>query len=146
MKGGKGLYPTQKPEQLLERIRIIKASSNEGDIVMDFFAGAGTMAAVAEKLNRKWLICDVGKLAFYTVQKRLLNIQTSSAISNPNKQFGKETKSFISINTGHYDLAKIFKLKQQEYFDFVMELFEVEPKSKTISGIQIDGEKKMVTM
>jgi site-specific DNA-methyltransferase (adenine-specific)/adenine-specific DNA-methyltransferase len=140
MKGGKSLYPTQKPEQLLERI--IKASSNENDIVMDFFAGAGTLAAVAEKLNRKWLICDVGKLAFYTVQKRLLNIQTSSAIGNSNKQFGKEAKSFVSVNTGYYDLGKIFDLKQAEYSDFVMNLFEVEPKQKTISGIQIDGEKK----
>lgn len=140
MKGGKGLYPTQKPEQLLERI--IKASSNEGDIVMDFFAGAGTVAAVAEKLNRKWLICDVGKLAFYTVQKRLLNIQTSSAIGNPNKQYGKLAKNFVSVNTGHYDLGKIFELKHQEYSEFVMNLFEVQPKQKTISGIQIDGEKK----
>ena len=122
MKGGKGLYPTQKPEQLLERI--IKASSNEGDIVMDFFGGSGTTAAVSEKLNRKWITCDIGKLAFYTMQKRLLNIQTSALIGNPTKQYRKEAKSFISVNTGHYDLAKIFELKQQEYSDFVMNLFE----------------------
>lgn len=140
MKGGKGLYPTQKPEQLLERI--IKASSNEGDIVMDFFAGSGTTSSVAEKLNRKWIVCDVGKLAFYTIQKRLLNIQTSVAIGNPNKRYGIEAKSFVSLNTGHYDLAKIFELKQKEYSEFVMNLFEVEQKPKTISGIQIDGEKK----
>jgi site-specific DNA-methyltransferase (adenine-specific)/adenine-specific DNA-methyltransferase len=48
----------------------------------------------------------------------------------------------MSLNTGHYDLAKIFELKQQEYSDFVMNLFEVEAKKKTVSGIQIDGEKK----
>ena len=47
-------YPTQKPEALLERI--IKASSNEGDLVADFFCGSGTTAAVAEKLGRKWIV------------------------------------------------------------------------------------------
>lgn len=140
MKGGKGLYPTQKPEQLLERI--INASSNDGDIVVDFFAGSGTTAAVAEKLNRKWIVCDVGKLAFYTIQKRLLNIQSSNALDSPNKQYKREAKSFIAANTGHYDLKKIFELENQEYSEFVMNLFEVEPKKKTISGIQFDGEKK----
>ena len=54
-------YPTQKPEALLERI--IKASSNEGDLVADFFCGSGTTAAVAEKLGRKWIATDLGKFA-----------------------------------------------------------------------------------
>lgn len=133
-------YPTQKPEKLLERI--IKTATNEGDIVLDFFGGSGTTVAVAEKLNRKWITCDIGKLAFYTIQKRLLNIESSKSIENPKKQYGKPSKSFVSVNTGHYDLAKIFDLKNQEYSDFVMNLFEVEAKKKTISGIQIDGEKK----
>ncbi len=57
-------YPTQKPEKLLERI--IKASSNEGDIVCDFFGGSGTTAAVSEKLNRKWICADLGKFAIHT--------------------------------------------------------------------------------
>ncbi len=133
-------YPTENSEPLLERV--IKTATKEGDIVLDFFGGSGTTAAVAEKLNRKWIICDIGKLALYTIQKRLLNIESSKSVDNPKQQYGKAAKSFISINTGHYDLAKIFELKQQEYSDFVMELFEVEPKPKTISGIQIDGEKK----
>jgi len=67
-------YPTQKPEQLLERI--VKASSNENDIVLDAFAGAGTTLAVAEKLNRRWIGMDCGKLAIYTIQKRMLNLTT----------------------------------------------------------------------
>ena len=46
-------YPTQKPEALLQRI--IKASSNEGDLIADFFCGSGTTASVAEKLGRKWI-------------------------------------------------------------------------------------------
>lgn len=133
-------YPTENSEPLLERI--IKTATKEGDIVLDFFGGSGTTAAVAEKLNRKWITCDIGKLAFYTIQKRLLNIESSKSIENPNVLFGRSSKSFITINTGHYDLAKIFDLKQKEYSEFVMNLFEVEPKKKTISGIQIDGEKK----
>ena len=56
-------YATQKPEGLLERI--IKASSNEGDLVADFFCGSGTMAAVAEKLGRKWICADLGKFAIH---------------------------------------------------------------------------------
>jgi site-specific DNA-methyltransferase (adenine-specific)/adenine-specific DNA-methyltransferase len=62
-------YPTQKPEELLERV--IYSSSNEGDIVLDCFAGSGTAAATAEKLNRRWIAMDCGKLAIYTTQKRL---------------------------------------------------------------------------
>ena len=54
-------YATQKPEALLERI--IKASSNEGDLVCDFFGGSGTTAAVAERLGRRWITCDIGKPA-----------------------------------------------------------------------------------
>lgn len=67
-------YPTQKPEKLLERI--ILASSNENDIVLDAFAGSGTTLAAAEKLGRRWIGMDCGKLAIYTIQKRMLNLTT----------------------------------------------------------------------
>ena len=67
-------YPTQKSEQLLEQI--VKASSNKNDIVLDAFAGSGTTLAVAEKLNRRWIGMDCGKLAIYTIQKRMLNLTT----------------------------------------------------------------------
>lgn len=69
-------YPTQKPESLLERI--IKGATNKGDIVLDCFAGSGTTAAVAEKLGRHWISCDVGKLSVYIQQKRLLNLVNKS--------------------------------------------------------------------
>lgn len=62
-------YPTQKPEVLLERI--IQASSNEGDIVADFFCGCGTAVAVAQRLNRKWLGVDISHLAVKLIAKRL---------------------------------------------------------------------------
>jgi len=65
-------YPTQKPEALLERI--IQASSNENDIILDSFSGSGTTPVVAEKLNRRWIAMDCGKLAVYTAQRRMLNL------------------------------------------------------------------------
>jgi len=133
-------YPTQKPEQLLQRI--IEAVTDEDDIVLDFFAGSGTTAAVAEKLGRKWIACDIGKLSFYTTQKRLLNIRESKSLENPQKKYDKSAKTFITVNTGYYDLQKVFELKQDEYRKFVMNLFEVEPFNKKISGISIEGKKK----
>jgi hypothetical protein len=80
-------YPTQKPEALIERI--IKASSNEGDLVLDCFCGSGTTAAGAEKLNRRWITCDLGRFAIHTTRKRLL--------SNP------DVKPFIVQNLGKYE-------------------------------------------
>jgi DNA modification methylase len=74
-------YPTQKPEELLERI--ISSSSNEGDIVLDCFAGSGTTAGVAEKLGRRWIAMDCGKLAVYTTQKRIITL--TKAIGAPSK-------------------------------------------------------------
>ena len=65
-------YRTQKPEALLERI--INASSNEDDLVLDCFCGSGTTAAVAEKLGRRWITCDLGRFAIHTTRKRLLSI------------------------------------------------------------------------
>jgi site-specific DNA-methyltransferase (adenine-specific) len=62
-------YPTQKPEKLLERI--IKASSNEDNLVLDPFCGCGTTVAVAQRLNRKWLGIDITYLAIDVIEKRL---------------------------------------------------------------------------
>ncbi|WP_411726877.1 site-specific DNA-methyltransferase [Methyloglobulus sp.] len=68
-------YPTQKPEQFLNRVII--SSSSENDIVLDAFAGSGTTLATAEKLKRRWIGMDCGKLAIYTIQKRLLNLTSN---------------------------------------------------------------------
>lgn len=78
-------YATQKPEALLERI--IKASSNEGDLVCDFFGGSGTTAAVAEKLGRRWITCDIGKPASLIMRKRLID---------------QEVKPFLYQSIGDY--------------------------------------------
>nr|MDO8083895.1 DNA methyltransferase [Candidatus Sigynarchaeum springense] len=72
-KGEKTGYPTQKPEQILERI--IAASTNPGDLVADFFCGSGTTLAVAERLGRRWIGCDIGRLAVHTAFKRLMGIE-----------------------------------------------------------------------
>ena len=80
-------FPTQKPEDLLERI--IKASSNEGDLVLDCFVGSGTMAVVAEKLSRRWIACDLGRFSIHTTRKRLLGI--------PN------VRPFVVQNLGKYE-------------------------------------------
>lgn len=133
-------YPTQKPEGLLDLV--INIFTKENDIVLDFFTGSGTAVAVAEKLNRKWISCDIGKLSFYTVQKRILNIEKSKDLENPKKKYSKQAKKFVTVNTGQYDLEKVFNLKSKEYSDFVLNLFEIEPIKKTISGIKIDGERK----
>lgn len=80
-------YPTQKPEALLERI--IRASSNPGDIVLDCFIGSGTTAAVAQKLGRRWIGCDINKGAIQTTSKRLQTIilqQLEQARANNGEQ------------------------------------------------------------
>lgn len=90
-------YPTQKPETLLERI--IKASSNENDIVADFFCGSGTTLAVAEKLNRKWIGSDLGKFAIHTTRKRMIGVQREL------KAAGKDFRAFEILNLGKYERA-----------------------------------------
>ena len=71
-------YPTEKNEALLARI--LALASHEGDLVLDAFAGSGTTSAVAEKLRRRWISIDLGKLSIYTMQKRLLNLTPRLAI------------------------------------------------------------------
>ncbi|MDR4519069.1 MAG: site-specific DNA-methyltransferase [Nitrosomonas sp.] len=88
-------YPTQKPEILLERI--IKASSNEGDLIADFFCGSGTTAAVAEKLGRKWITSDLGKFAIHTTRKRLIGVQRQLKVQ------GRDYRAFEILNLGKYE-------------------------------------------
>jgi DNA modification methylase len=130
-------YPTQKPEALLERI--ILASSNPGDIVMDVFAGSGTTAAVAEKLSRRCIACDFGKHAIYTMQKRMLRIGESKALGRDvkgNQKYGKPPKPFCVVSTGAYDFSRIMKLRENKdaYIDFVLGLFQLGRDEKDLSG------------
>ena len=130
-------YPTQKPEALL--YRIIKASSNPGDLVLDCFTGSGTTLTVAEKLDRRWIGVDCGKLAIYTMQKRLLNIAESKDMGNPEKKYGKLCKSFALYNAGLYDYKMIKELPWEQYRDFALKLFQCRDEKHEISKIELDG-------
>ena len=134
-------YPTQKPESLIKRI--IESATQENDLIMDFFVGSGTTLAVAEKLNRRWIGCDIGKLAVYTTQKRLLNIGRSKDLKSNKKPYGKPAKSFATVTSGLYHLGKIFALKKKEYINFVKDLFEInKANTQSINGVKIDGKKR----
>jgi DNA modification methylase len=80
-------FPTQKPESILERI--IKSSSRENDLVLDCFIGSGTTAAVAQKLGRRWIGCDINKGAIQTTAKRLQVMMRDQAVALANTRQGK---------------------------------------------------------
>lgn len=132
-------YPTQKPELLLKRI--ILSSTNKDDIVMDFFGGSGTTAAVAEKLGRRWVMCDIGKLSFYTMQKRILLIKNSKHLSRENKVYGHDARAFMTLSLGNYDLRAALNMEFDKYKEFVSGLFNIELKNRKIGGYSFDGEK-----
>lgn len=119
-------YPTQKPEALLERI--IKASSNEGDLVADFFCGSGTTAAVAEKLNRKWITTDLGRFSIHTTRKRLINVQREL------KENGKDFRAFEILNLGKYERQFFLddlvngqrKRKEEAYLDLICRAYSAQ--------------------
>jgi len=123
-------YPTEKPVALLERI--IKASSNEGDLIADFFCGSGTTAAVAEKINRKWITTDLGRFSIHTTRKRMIGIQREL------QESGKDFRAFEILNLGKYERQFFMddltngKLKAKEdlYVDLILEAY----KAKRIEG------------
>ena len=127
-------YNTQKPEALLERI--LKASSNEGDLVADFFCGSGTTAAVAEKLGRKWIATDLGKFGIHTTRKRLIQVQREL------KAGGKPFRAFEVLNLGRYERQAYLNVagrltgkkkeqalarKEQEFRDLILKAYRAEP-------------------
>lgn len=134
-------YPTQKPEELLKII--IESSTNEGDLVFDFFGGSGTTAAVAEKLGRRWIICDLGKLSYYTIQKRIINIGNSNDLYDKKKKYNKKPNNFITCQLGLYDLNSVINLPWEQYVEFVSDLFEIKLKNNRINGIEFDGLKNL---
>ena len=125
-------YPTQKPEALLERI--IKASSNEGDVVADFFVGGGTTCAVAMKLNRRFIGCDSSRVAIAVTLDRLVkigeemsgvksNISTGGAPVEEKFQITGMVAKVPNIEVsylGVYPLDKFEHLSQDDFVDFVL--------------------------
>ena len=131
-------YPTQKPEALLERI--IKASSNEGDVVLDPFCGCGTAVAVAQRLNRNWVGIDITHLAITLIKKRLFDA------------FGDELK--YQVIGEPVDLSGARELAKQDKYQFqwwalgLVNARPVEPKKGADQGIDgrryfIDGKRRV---
>lgn len=114
-------YPTQKPEALLERV--IKASTNEGDLVADFFVGSGTTSAVAQKLDRRWIACDINLGAIQTTAKRL-NQVIQEQVKGQTKLVRdfKGLSAFKIYNVNDYDVFK----NEIEANEIVMEMYGVE--------------------
>jgi len=141
-------FPTQKPERLLERI--ILASSNEGDIVADFFSGSGTLAAVAEKLGRRWVCCDMSKYAIHVTRKRLLDIGNSKMLGikiedeSKRPKYDKPTRPFYLITIANYMTDKM--LERKEAINLILNLYGASPFrqiSKYLHGIK-EKEKEII--
>lgn len=98
-------YATQKPEALLERI--IKASSNEGDLVCDFFGGSGTAAAVAERLGRRWITTDIGKSATLVMRKRFIDQKVKPFLYQSIGDYQKEVFGSSKLYRRIGDLSRI---------------------------------------
>jgi len=136
-------YPTQKPEALLERI--IKASSNEGDIVADFFCGSGTTLAVAERLGRKWIGSDLGKFAVHTTRKRMIGVQRELKKTEKNWRafeilnLGKyERQYYIGVNLNLREEEQLRQLEEREaaFTNLILHAYRAEATTgfKTFSG------------
>lgn len=113
-------YPTQKPETLIERI--LKSSTKEGDVVADFFVGSGTTPAIAQRLGRRWIACDINQGAVQTTAKRLNQI-----IQIQQKEHGllKDFRGLFGFkiyNVNDYDIFK----NELEAKEIVMEMYGVE--------------------
>ena len=135
-------YPTQKPEALLERI--IKASSDPGDIVFDCFMGSGTTQAVAMNLGRRFIGADINLGAVETTTKRLfmlakkIHINTAQSKIGHKEEDGEDTNTlytgFEVYNVNHYDVFR----NPAEAKDLLIEALEIQPLPT--AGIY-DGEK-----
>lgn len=117
-------YPTQKPEILLERI--LKASSKPGDLVADFFCGSGTTLAVAEKLGRRWIGCDLGRWGIHVTRKRLLSIENSKPFEVLN--LGKyERQYWQGVTFGEAKGKPLVEQSLYEYLAFILRLYGAQP-------------------
>jgi site-specific DNA-methyltransferase (adenine-specific)/adenine-specific DNA-methyltransferase len=115
--------------------QIVDFVSSSGDVVMDAFAGSGTTLAVAEKLGRRWIGIDCGKLAIYTIQKRMLNLRREIGNKGPKL----EPKPFTLYNAGLYDFSKLKELAWQDWRFFALQLFQCRDEPHRINGIDFDG-------
>jgi adenine-specific DNA-methyltransferase len=117
-------YDTQKPEALLDRI--VRLSSNPGDLVADFFCGSGTTLAVAEKLGRRWIGCDLGRWGAHVTRKRLLGIEKCKPFDVLN--LGKYERQYWQGATfGNAKGKSVVEQAFYEYLAFVLKLYGAQP-------------------
>jgi adenine-specific DNA-methyltransferase len=117
-------YPTQKPEKLLERV--IEVSSDQGDLVADFFCGSGTTLAVAEKLGRRWIGCDLGRWGIHVTRKRLLGIENCKPFEVLN--LGKyERQYWQGVTFGEAKDKPLAEQALYEYLAFILKLYGAQP-------------------
>jgi len=118
-------FDTQKPEALLKRI--ILASSNPSDIIADFFCGSGTTLAVAEKLGRRWIGCDLSKFAIQVTRKRLLDIHNSKDLTDNKgkKKYDKPARPFELWNIGNYETI-YWRNREDKYLSFMLKLYRAQ--------------------
>ncbi|MFX0028264.1 MAG: DNA methyltransferase [Candidatus Hermodarchaeota archaeon] len=104
-------FPTQKHHKLLERI--IKLGSNEGDLIADFFCGSGTSLLAAEKLNRRWIGCDISEYSIYLSRNRILNYQSETQSHYPFEMYTHMNKDKVEvIESGFFDRELSIKRKK----------------------------------
>jgi adenine-specific DNA-methyltransferase len=129
-------YATQKPEELIERI--IACSTEQDDLVADFFCGSGTTLATAEKMGRRWIGADLGRFAVHTTRKRLIDIQ--SGLHGAGNQY----RSFDVFNLGRYERQwwqqEALKGAEDEHRNVVLNFFRAEPLPNAPSPL-IHGRK-----
>jgi DNA modification methylase len=117
-------FETQKPQDLLQRM--LEACTNEGDLVADFFCGSGTTLAVAEKLGRRWIGCDLGRWAIHVTRKRLLSIPNCKPFEILN--LGKyERQYWQGVTFGDKKDKSVTEQKLYEYLAFILKLYGAQP-------------------
>lgn len=135
-------YPTQKPQTIAQRI--ISASTNEGDLIADFFCGSGTTMAVAEQLNRKWIGSDLGKFGIHTSRKRMIDVQRKL------KKEGVDFRAFEILNVGRYERENYLNLnddlraeekaqqaakKEDEFVQLIITAYKAEPVESFVNMV-----------
>ncbi len=135
-------YPTQKPQTIAQRI--ISASTNEGDLIADFFCGSGTTMAVAEQLNRKWIGSDLGKFGIHTTRKRMIDVQRKL------KKEGVDFRAFEILNVGRYERENYLNVnddlraeeraqqaaqKEDEFVRLIITAYKAEPVESFVNMV-----------
>ena len=129
-------YPTQKPEALLERI--IRASSNPGDVVLDVFAGGGTTGVIAERLGRRWIMCDQSRVAVAVTAERLKHEMVE-------REFGSDpVPDFTIEHWGVYEAQRLSEAPLDQFRAFVLACYDARIPSTDVGIHGYKGQQARV--